>query len=128
MQQPFFIARWQNLCRKNNLSSHAGIRPAVPRAVSQQAAPPHMPQAVLPRGRPGFSPRSSMPYSWAWACLCPHRETAGRQRAPYASISPVAGALVPNAGPVAVILNSAFLLKRRRKLPLEEGSQTTLLS
>ena len=63
MQQPFFIARWQNLCRKNNLSSHAGIRPAVPRTVSQQAAPPHLPQAVLPRGRPGFSSRSSMPYS-----------------------------------------------------------------
>lgn len=43
-------------------------------------------------------------------------------------VSPVAGALVPNAGSVAVILNSAFLLKRRRKLPLEEERQTTLLS
>lgn len=38
------------------------------------------------------------------------------------------GALVPNAGSVAVILNSAFLLKRRRKLPLEEERQPTLLS
>ena len=48
MQQPFFIACWQIPCRKNSLSSHAGIRPAVPRTVSQQAAPPHLPQAVLP--------------------------------------------------------------------------------
>lgn len=55
MQQPFFIARWKNPCRKNSLSSHASIRPAVPRTVSQQAAPSHLPQAVLPRGRPGFS-------------------------------------------------------------------------
>lgn len=43
-------------------------------------------------------------------------------------VSPVAGALVPNAGSVAVILNSAFLLQRRRKLPLEEERQPTLLS
>ena len=48
MQQPFFIACWQIPCRKNSLSSHASIRPAVPRTVSQQAAPPHLPQAVLP--------------------------------------------------------------------------------
>ena len=40
----------------------------------------------------------------------------------------VAIPLVPNAGSVAVILNSAFLLQRRRKLPLEDERQPTLLS
>lgn len=57
MQQPFFIARWKNPCRKNSLSSHAGS--------AQDGFAAGCPVSFAPGGAPARETRLLLPLLYA---------------------------------------------------------------